>query len=195
MKRLYLFLLAACSFAAANAQIQFGIKAGANFSTFTGDGVDGAKTKIGFHGGAFVGVPLFSTFSLQPELVYSDQGYKVKEDEFSGKLNAEYLNIPVLFKYNNPSGFFAQTGPQLGFLLSAKAKADGESTDLKDQFKSTDFSWAVGIGYLIKSVNVGIDARYNIGLSNVAKSSGDGSAKNSVFQVGLFYVFGGGGGQ
>jgi hypothetical protein len=195
MKRLYLFLLAACSFAAANAQIQFGIKAGANFSNLTGDDIGDAKTKVGFHGGAFVGVPLFSTFSLQPEVVYSDQGAKFSDEETTAKLNAEYLNIPVLFKYNNPSGFFAQTGPQIGFLMSAKIKVDGQSVNDKDAFKSTDFSWAVGIGYLIKSVNVGIDARYNIGLSNVAKDSGNGSVKNSVFQVGLFYVFGGGGGQ
>jgi len=192
MKKLYLLLLTVFSLAAANAQVQFGVKAGANFSTFTGDNSEGVKTKVGFNGGAFVALPLFSSFSLQPEVVYSGQGFKVDEQGASGSLNANYLNIPVLFKYNNPSGFLAETGPQLGFLMSAKIKSGGQSEDYKDFLNSTDFSWAFGIGYLVKSVNIGIDARYNLGLSNIAKDSGDEKVKNSVFQVGLFYVFGGG---
>ncbi len=48
MKKLYLLLLTVFSLAAADAQVQFGVKAGANFSTFTGDNSDGAKTKVGF---------------------------------------------------------------------------------------------------------------------------------------------------
>jgi len=64
----------------------------------------------------------------------------------------DYVNIPVLFKYNNPGGFFAETGPQLGFLISAKAKSGSVSFDAKSNYKSTDFSWAIGAGYLISSL-------------------------------------------
>lgn len=193
MKKLYLLLLTVFSLAVANAQVRFGVKAGANFSNFTGDDLDGAKTKVGFHAGALVALPLFSDFTLQPEVVYSGQGYKVSENQFSGKLNADYINVPILFKYNNPTGFFAETGPQIGFLMSAKAKISGQDdVDVKDESKSTDFSWAIGIGYLLKDVNLGLDVRYNLGLSNLNKDSGDGNSKNSVFQVGLFYLFGGG---
>ncbi|HVU84240.1 MAG TPA: porin family protein [Puia sp.] len=193
MKKLYLLLLTVFSLAAASAQVQFGVKAGANFSTFTGDNTDDAKTKVGFNAGALVALPLFNEFSLQPEVVYSGQGFKVSDQGISGTFNANYLNVPVLFKYNNPTGFFLQTGPQIGFLMSAKVKSGGQTEDEKDLFNSTDFSWAFGLGYLVKSVNVGIDARYNLGLSNIAKDSGDEKVKNSVFQVGLFYLFGGGG--
>jgi hypothetical protein len=195
MKKLYLLLLTVFSLAAASAQVQFGVKAGANFSTFTGDNTDDAKTKVGFNAGALVALPLFNEFSLQPEVVYSGQGFKVSDQGISGTFNANYLNVPVLFKYNNPTGFFLQTGPQIGFLMSAKVKSGGQTEDEKDLFNSTDFSWAFGLGYLVKSVNVGIDARYNLGLSNIAKDSGDEKVKNSVFQVGLFYLFGGGGGN
>lgn len=195
MKKLYLLLLTVFSLAAASAQVQFGVKAGANFSTFTGDNTDDAKTKVGFNAGALVALPLFNEFSLQPEVVYSGQGFKVSGQGISGTFSANYLNVPVLFKYNNPTGFFLQTGPQIGFLMSAKAKSGGQTEDEKDLFNSTDFSWAFGLGYLVKSVNVGIDARYNLGLSNIAKDSGDEKVKNSVFQVGLFYLFGGGGGN
>lgn len=195
MKKLYLLLLSGFFFAAATAQVQFGVKAGANFSTFTGDNSAGAKTKVGFNAGALVSLPLFNEFSLQPEVVFSGQGFKVDEQGSTGSLNANYINVPVLFKYNNPTGFFLETGPQIGFLMSAKIKAGGQTQDFKDQFNSTDFSWAFGLGYLIKSANVGIDARYNLGLSNIAKDSGSDKVKNSVFQVGVFYLFGGLGGK
>ncbi|MEO6962549.1 MAG: porin family protein [Puia sp.] len=159
-------------------------------SNFTGDNLDGAKWKIGFQGGALVSVPLFYEFSLQPEVNYSGQGFKVSQDGETGTINMDYVNIPVLFKYNNPVGFFAETGPQLGFLISAKAKSGGVSVDAKSGYKSTDVSWGFGAGYLISSMNVGIDARYNLGLSNIIKESDNGTARNSVIQVGIFYLFG-----
>ncbi|MDP4130616.1 MAG: porin family protein [Bacteroidota bacterium] len=190
MKKLFLLLLTGFSFAAADAQIQFGVKAGANMANFTGNDVSGTKWKIGFHGGALVAVPLFNEFSLQPEVVYSSQGTKVDQQDYTATMNSNYLNIPVLFKYNNPSGFFLETGPQLGFLMSAKAKSGSVSVDEKSAYKSTDFSWAFGLGYLISGLNAGIDARYNLGVSNIVKDSNNGTAKNSVFQLGIFYLFG-----
>ena len=47
----------------------------------------------------------------------------------------------------------------------------------------------------IFKMNIGIDVRYNLGLSNVIKDSNAGSAKNGVFQVGVFYLFGEGAGD
>lgn len=190
MKKLLLILLTGFSFAAADAQIQFGLKAGASMATFSGDNQNEAKWKIGFSGGGLVAIPLFSDFTLQPEVVYSMQGFKFDEENQKATFNANYLNIPVLFKYNNPTGFFIETGPQLGFLMSAKAKSGGVSVDEKSGFKSTDFSWAFGLGYLIPGLNAGIDARYNLGLSNIIKEDSEGKLKNSVFQLGVFYLFG-----
>ncbi|MFI5123999.1 MAG: porin family protein [Chitinophagales bacterium] len=194
MKKLYLLLLAGFSLAAADAQIQFGVKAGANFATLTGSDASGAKMKVGFQGGALVAIPLFNEFSLQPELMYSGEGAKYSANGVSGTLNSNYLNVPVLFKYNNASGFFAETGPQIGFLLSAKSKIDGQSYDAKSSYKSTDFSWAFGLGYLLRDMNIGFDARYNLGLANVEANSNNGTLKNSVIQVGVFYLFGEGAG-
>jgi hypothetical protein len=107
-------------------------------------------------------------------------------------LNSGYLNIPVLFKYGHSSGFFGETGPQLGFLLSANVKSGGTSTDVKSSYQSKDFSWAFGLGYFLNPVNIGIDARYNLGLTNLNKggTGATGTVKNSVFQVGVFYLFG-----
>jgi hypothetical protein len=131
---------------------------------------------------------------LQPELNYSMQGAKGTSSGQDFTLAQNYLNVPVLLKYNHESGFFAETGPQIGFLMSAKVSGGGVSMDVKSDYKSTDFSWAFGVGYLIKSVNAGIDVRYNLGLSNneASGSSSGGTQKNSVIQIGVFYLFGGG---
>jgi hypothetical protein len=192
MKKLVFLVFTTGVFFTASAQIQFGVKAGANFATLTGTGSNGATTKVDFHGGGFAQIPLVNSFFLKPELVYSRQGAKATSDGVVYNINQNYLNIPVLAKYQHSSGLYGETGPQLGFLLAANVSAGGSSQDVKSSYKSTDFSWAFGVGYKIPLINAGIDARYNLGLSNIAATQVSGySVKNSVFQLGVFYVFGG----
>jgi hypothetical protein len=194
MKKMLLVFISTCSIMFASAQIQFGVKAGYNLTTLTQSGSysePGLKNKSGFNGGVLASVPLFNSFYLQPEIVYSSQGTSISNGGATGDLNFNYLNVPVLFKYQSALGIFAETGPQAGLLLSANAKAGGQSEDMKDATQSLDFSWAIGVGYKIPVINLGIDVRYNLGLTNTAKDSGDETIKNSVFQVGLFYMFGG----
>lgn len=194
MKKIFLLMAGIAMFSAVNAQVKYGAKAGLNLANLTGD-VEGTKMKAGFNLGAFVKLPIAESFSIQPELLFSTQGTKVKDDfegvEYTSKMNLSYINIPVLVQYNDASGFFAETGPQFGFLMSAKAKAEGEKVDIKDGFKTLDLSWALGAGYLTKS-NIGFNARFNLGLSNIADAEGEGDVKvrNSVIQVGVFYVIG-----
>ena len=192
MKKLFVLVLTTGVFFTASAQIQFGVKAGANFATLAGTGSEGATTKVGFHGGGFARIPLVNSFFLQPELVYSGQGAKATSDGVVYNINQNYLNIPVLAKWQHSSGFYGETGPQLGFLLAANVSAEGSSQDVKSSYKSTDFSWAFGVGYKLPLISAGIDARYNLGLSNIAAQTVQGySVKNSVFQLGVFYMFGG----
>lgn len=185
MKKILLFIVMAGSFAAASAQISYGVKGGLNVSNIGGEDIEDNKAKIGFHLGGFVNVPVAEKISIQPELVYSAQGVKFDDD---AKYNFSYLNIPALARYSFAAGFYAETGPQLGFLVSARAKQEGEKSNVKDYFKKTDFSWALGVGYLTQS-NIGVSARFNFGLSKLDE---DGEAKifNRVFQVGMFYVLG-----
>ena len=193
MKKLFLLALtvALLSTLTTQAQIKFGVKAGLNLANLTGDDVGDVKMNTNFYGGALVQVPVGKMFAVQPELIYSGQGAKSNIDGTDVKYNLGYLNVPVLFKYVHSSGFFAATGPQIGFLLSGKASDGSDHVDIKSSFKSTDFSWAFGLGYMIKPVNLGIEARFNQGLSNIAANSGV-SAHNQVIQIGLVYTFGGG---
>ncbi len=162
----------------------FGIKAGYNSATVqVTDGID-YDSKSGLHLGGLAHIHINKHFAVQPELVLSCQGGK---DGSDAKLKLNYINIPVLGQYMINDGFRLQTGPQVGFLVAAKQKVGDVEVDIEDVFSSVDFSWAFGAGYIFSS-GVGIDARYNLGLSNISDDS-DFEAKNRVFQVGLFYQF------
>ncbi|MBL7698010.1 MAG: PorT family protein [Chitinophagaceae bacterium] len=193
MKKGILLVFFASSLIVAQAQIKFGAKAGLNIAGLAGDDADDFKSKLGFNLGGFVEVPIAENFTVKPELMYSGQGAKFDDDDIDSKFALGYLNVPILGKYTSSSGFFGETGPQLGFLLSAKAKTDEVDVDVKDNFKGIDFGWAFGIGYEMAESGFGVNARYNLGLSSIADDDdGDVSVKNSVFQIGVFKTFGGG---
>lgn len=186
-----LFLMAAVAvfgLSYANAQeVTFGVKAGVNFATLNGDDAEGINGKTAFHVGGLANIGISDEFSIQPEVLYSAQGGKLKEGNIMGKYNFDYINIPVLAKFMVADGFSIEAGPQVGFLLSAKAKGDGESVDLKDELKGTDFSGVLGLGYQIES-GLNFAARYNLGFGNIVDSK-EGDLKNGVIQLSVGYMF------
>lgn len=187
MKKYFSIAVLLCCFCNAFAQMQFGLKAGVNFATLAGSN----GFRVNFNGGIFDNIILRKELSLQPELVYSAQGSTpaLTGGNVSNHLNLDYLNIPILLKYKSHSGFIAESGPQLGILLSAREKYGSENTDQKSRFSATDFAWAFGLGYISK-FNLGIDARFNLGVGNINKDpSNSFKYRNDVFQLGLVYLF------
>jgi hypothetical protein len=87
-------------------------------------------------------------------------------------------------QYNDPSGFYAETGPQFGFLLNAKVKDDGNVVSANSSFKSFDLSWGFGAGFNFTK-QAGIGLRWNLGLTDVWDHAG--TVNNSVLQVGVTY--------
>jgi len=173
------------AYSAAAQQTHFGIKAGVNFSSVAVD--DGAdfESKTGIHLGGLAHIHINPHFALQPELVFSMQGGE--DDGDNSKLKLNYVNIPLLAQYMTADGFRLQTGPQLGILTSAKQKFGDVEVDADDDVSTVDFSWAFGAGYLFHS-GFGIDARYNLGISNISDDESF-EARNRVVQIGVFYQF------
>jgi len=187
MKKLALVILSGISFATANAQFQFGAKGGLNFATITGSDAVDVSTRVNVNLGVYARLPLAEKISLQPELVYSNQGASYN----GGSIAYNYLNIPVLLRFYAGSGFSIFTGPQVGFLLGAHQKSNGNSINIKDLYNSGDFAWAVGMAYKIPATRLGIDARYNFGIANIEdreRTRSTGSVRNSVFQLGVTYT-------
>jgi hypothetical protein len=167
-------------------QTHFGVKAGVNLSSVEIDNGDDYNSKAGFHVGGLAHIHISQHFALQPELIYSMQGGK-DEDDDDVKLKLNYINIPLLAQYMTLDGFRLQTGPQIGFLTSAKSKVGDVERSVKDDLSSVDFSWTFGAGYLFPS-GFGVDARYNHGISNISDDE-IFEARNRVFQFGVFYQF------
>jgi outer membrane protein with beta-barrel domain len=191
MKKSALVFLAVISFAGAKAQFQFGVKAGANFATLSGSDVANTQTLVNFNGGVFAKLPFDRRWSLQPELVYSGQGTKADLNSITVSEHVNFLNIPILLKYSHGSGFYLETGPQAGFLLAAHETLQQTTTDVKSFYKSSDWSWVFGVGYKIPITHLGIDLRYNAGLTNIEDSQhtgSNGTIRNNVWQLGLTYV-------
>jgi hypothetical protein len=191
MKKVFVLIFLIGLTSAVSAQLQFGVKAGYNSTDFSysGPGVNTLAPRSDFNAGIFAFVPVRKHFFLQPELLYSGQGVgytgTIPETNYNN-----YLNVPLLIKYQHNSGLFAESGPQIGFLLSAKSETTTGSFNSKDNIEPIDFSWAFGLGYKIPTINLGIDLRYNLGLTKIFKSPYyPGIAKNSVFQIDLFYQF------
>ena len=193
MKKLLLTaVIAVISIVSINAQ-EFGAKAGVNFASLNGDEDFDGRTS--FFVGGVVEFEISESFSIQPELLYSSQGAKSSFSEegfdFESTIKLDYLNIPIMAKYYVTEGLSIEAGPQVGFLLSAKAevKEDGESDseDIKDELKSVDFGLNFGLGYKLDS-GLNFGARYNLGLSNVPDED-DFDLKNGVFQIAIGYFF------
>jgi hypothetical protein len=196
MRKVILTAAAIFAFGFANAQdkkdMSFGVKAGLNVSSINnidGDGVD-SNSLIGFHVGFLGEFMVSDKFAIQPELLYSTQGVELEFEGEKGDLKLDYIIIPVMAKYYVADAFSLEVGPQVGFLVSAKAKSGGESEDIKDDLKSTDVSLDFGANYDITK-NFMVGARYNLGLTRLQKdlSPGESEFKNSVFQLSLGYKF------
>ena len=162
---------------------EFGLKAGLNVATVKVSNGTDISSRTGYHIGGLAHIHVAPNWAVQPELVFSTQGGKQNEVT----IRENYLNVPILVQYMTNTGFRLETGPQVGFLLSADHKNGKIVEDVKDQMTAADLSWALGASYLCKS-GVGFDARYNFGLTNINTISSP-EAKNMVFQVGVFYQF------
>lgn len=186
MKKIILSAVAVLAFGFTNAQnFKFGVKAGLNISTFTGD-ISDTSSKSGFAIGVFGEYKLTEKFALQPELLYSSLGAKNNMDNYD--LATAYFNIPVLAKFYVSEKISLATGPQIGFLTSAKLKQGSISVDAKDTFNKSDFGFNFGAGYNFTK-NISADVRYTLGLSNIAKDSGTDKVHNSNIAIALGYKF------
>lgn len=197
MKKLLIVCLLLVSIASSHtafAQVQFslGIKGGVNFANLDVNSSVSAnyKNRTGFHGGAFA---LFkvTAFAVQPELIFSQQGSKVSFSSQDINANFSYLNIPIMAKFYLPLGLNLQLGPQFGFLTTAESDYNPltgtfQTTDMKEYYKNSDVSIAMGIGWDLP-MKLSIDARYNLGVTEIEDNASLSQTKNQVFQISLGY--------
>ena len=169
----------------ANGQMRIGLKAGVNVSNFTGDNFGGFEPEplTSPHGGIFLRWRFGTHLALQPEVLFSVQGAKIKDSSNTEQdYKASYVNIPIMLQYHFNGGLYIEGGPQVGF------KVDEDIPGVPDDIlESNDVALALGFGYQLKG-GLGLGARYTFGMSSVVKDS-DSDNKNGVWQFSLFYMF------
>ena len=158
--------------------IDFGIKAGANFANISD--ASNLSNKTGFQAGIFGGIKFTDKIGIQADLLYSQQGAKFKGGDF----DLSYVNVPIVLKYYLIQGLNLQAGPQFGFVVDDKISTVFGEISKAETF---DLSAVVGAGYDFP-FGIRFDARYNFGLTDVAKEEGF-KGKNSVFSMALGYSF------
>lgn len=179
---------------------KIGVKGGINLANLYVDDVADENLKVGLNVGLFAKIPCTEFFAIQPEILYSSKGSRLKYDNvFMGqgeyRFNLNYVEVPFLAVFNLGRHFNIHAGPYAGFLASSNIKdMDSDGTvegveDLNvDNFNRFDWGLAGGIGFEFGNFVIG--GRYNYGLREVGKSgslSGEltDNAKNSAAS---FYI-------
>ena len=227
MKKLIVTIAALALSLGAFAQINFGVKVGGNLANISGvigedsglDFGDIAKVtpsqsmKLGLNAGVFAEYMVMPMLGIQVEANFSMQGVNTKVESTSALAgiasttkyvwSVNYVNVPILAKAHF-GPISAYVGPQLGFATGFNVKTTTISGDKQttendkytDDYNTLDLSLVLGAQYKLTE-NIGVDARYNIGLTNVfpAKKNDKGEVtadawgKQGVVQLGVFYAF------
>lgn len=176
------------------AQGRFGLKAGVNYFILSSDNSKTANYESGQAGYIFGGsyeLAINQRISIQPELNISNQ--RATEDYYGTDIHLNYVQVPLLFKYNIKNAKVAiYTGPQLGFLNNADyTKPDGTAGSSSD-FIQTDFGVTLGVGHVPIKPGITFDVRVYQGLSNVIKSEYTGGIKTRPFLLAatIGYIWG-----
>lgn len=108
---------------AQNSGIQFGVKGGANYSnvydsqgeTFNADG------KFGYATGIFLGIPLGELLGVQPEVLFSQKGFKatgkVLGSPYTLTRTTSYIDVPLFLAIKPLPVLTILIGPQYSYLL------------------------------------------------------------------------------
>jgi len=183
--------------------ISFGLNGGLNIPKVTGADVsvylDNLKSNNGIVAGAYVSIGLLPNISIQPEMLYSQKGFKTSYDFYGERheqtLRINYMEIPVLAKLS----FGAIIKPYVlaGPYLATKIGTNYEETIDGIMYISTnenglaglDIGLTVGAG-IQTPIKISVEARYSMGLRSIYYGSelDDLDIKNSNIQLLVGYT-------
>jgi Outer membrane protein beta-barrel domain len=191
----------------ASAQMRFGVKGGLNLANISispsQTGVE-PKSIISFHAGIVLDAPLSESISIQPNLLFSQKGYKasfaISTTSIEGKATINYLEIPINVVYHATEALSIGAGPYLGYALSGtsttttttngQSKTDTKDADFDKDIKRLDFGLNVTAGYEVIEGLI-VSANYSLGLANInADTSTTSTIKNGVIGFSVTKLFG-----
>ena len=192
MKKIILSALLICLNLAAFSQVlpsfQLGLKAGANLSKLSTDNTFSSDNRAGYYAGLWTRIGA-AGIHLQPELYLSGKNTTLEDGAGQeNKVKFTSLDVPVLVgtKFGAAGiGLRLNTGPVVSFVLSDdQSFSDAAGSAFRGDFKGQNFAWQFGAGLDVG--NLGVDLRYETGLSKIGKDGYD-DTKLGLFTFGLAY--------
>ncbi|MDE6267245.1 MAG: PorT family protein [Muribaculaceae bacterium] len=192
-KRIILVIALVASFATAQAQFRFGVKAGVAINELKfNENVMNSSNRAGFTGGVMAEftVPIIGV-GCDASVMYARRSFETTTQSVTSSFSRDYINIPVNLKYKIQVPViskivtpFITTGPDFSILVSKKNIEDAWNN------KKYDTAWTVGAG--VQFVNhVQIAATYGWGLSKSSSSDSNVAlyGKNRCWTVTAAYLF------
>lgn len=178
------------------AQAQLGVKAGVGMASVHG----GKATEELLDASIIspiVGVTYHLTFGpigVKPELLVEKKGGQGKVDFGDGKedfsVSLWYVDAPLLGSFSILPTLSIIAGPSIGYLFSASGKYGSQGASMDDEFKKTNIGAVAGIQFMLPIAGLGIDARYQYGLTNIDKGSDkDFEISTDMMAVTATYLF------
>lgn len=192
MKKISLtLLLICCSFFAFSQVVpsfQFGLKGGMNLSKFNTSNTFSSDNQAGYYAGVWARIGA-AGLHLQPELYLSGKNTTlVNSAGQENKVKFTSLDVPILVGTKLGAagvGLRLNTGPVVSFLLNEDQNfSQAASAAFSGKFKDQSFAWQFGAG--LDLGKLGIDLRYELGLSKI-NSTGYQSTKLNLYTLGLAY--------
>ncbi|TYA52329.1 porin family protein [Formosa maritima] len=184
-------------------KVRPGLRMGINLSNITN--IDNTERKVGFNGAMFANIHFARFYELQPELTYSNQGFKRNDyayyDPYYGDVihmegdnfNIHYVGMSVANK------FFVVPNIGLHFIVGPSVEVNISDDSDYDEITPIDFSLFGGIGYEFK-FGLSLEARYKQGFIDIRDDYFDyiddndydyydDNFLNSSFQFSVSYKF------
>ena len=123
--------------------LQIGFKAGVNLSNVYDAQGDQfvAKSKLGFAAGAFVSIPFGKLLGFQPEILFSQKGFKgtgmLLGNPYEFTRTTSYIDVPLLFAIKPTTFLTIIAGPQYSYLTKQK---DDFTSSLNSASQEQDFA-------------------------------------------------------
>jgi hypothetical protein len=183
-------------------RLLFGLKAGVNVSNVLNANGESfsADSKLGFAGGAFLAIPIGKYFGIQPELMYSQKGFKGKGELLGSTYQitrtSTFIDIPILFAFK-PSEFITiLAGPNYAYLLKQKDAFGNMTTTIEqetvfenaEQRKNT-FGFMGGLDLTLKHLVLSGRVGWDVQANNTDNNAATPVYKNLWYQATIGYRF------
>lgn len=144
-----------------------------------------SQGRITGYGGISVNVELQKQFFFQPELLYSIRGYRYPESNFSngGRVTFGYITAPLLVGYKPAKNFSILAGPEIGYMVRARSRADGSTNDIISAInRRFNVDADAGVAWNISS-DLTLDARFSFGVTPLYRGVFENDMGNGLVDV------------